>query len=362
MNPPVQLHLVAGFLGSGKTTAIVNACKLLAAQGRRTGVVTNDQGKYLVDTAFFRLEDLPAVEVGGGCFCCNYDHLEQQLNHLIEKFNPEVIFAESVGSCADLVATVVRPMLELQNSPLKPASFSVFADARLLRLYLEGQPLPFSEQVVYIFEKQIEEAGLLILNKIDLLTPEQAEHLTALAQARWPEKTMRRQVSLTPDGVQGWVDVIGQGIPACSVEPLEIDYQRYGAGEQRLAWLDQEVIIDARGGDLTHTARTVISSVLDAIAGRGARVGHLKFIVRGSTAGAGKVSITAPVSGAEPVEIAELTGDRLSLLINARVELPAGELEALVMQALNSAAGPGAWTSVDLQAFHPGFPSPTHRL
>ena len=31
-------------------------------------------------------------------------------------------------------------------------------------------PMPFSEDVVYIFDKQIEEAGLVVINKMDLLT------------------------------------------------------------------------------------------------------------------------------------------------------------------------------------------------
>src|SRR5512142_726693 len=108
-----HLHLVGGFLGSGKTTAIINAAKRLIAQGRRVGVITNDQGKYLVDTAFFRLESIPALEVTGGCFCCNYDDLKGRLAQLIASAGPEVIFAESVGSCADIVATVVKPLLEL---------------------------------------------------------------------------------------------------------------------------------------------------------------------------------------------------------------------------------------------------------
>ncbi|MBI4928606.1 MAG: cobalamin biosynthesis protein, partial [Anaerolineae bacterium] len=103
----MKLHLVGGFLGSGKTTAIIQAARLLMVQGQRVGVITNDQGKYLVDTAFFRLADLPAVEVTGGCFCCNYDDLDSSLEQLIAEAAPDVIFAESVGSCADLVATVV---------------------------------------------------------------------------------------------------------------------------------------------------------------------------------------------------------------------------------------------------------------
>ncbi len=154
----MQLHIVGGFLGSGKTTAILTAARSLMAQGKKVGIITNDQGRFLVDTAFFRLANLPAVEVTGGCFCCHYDDLDARVNELIAAQAPDVIFAESVGSCADLVATVVRPLLELRPEGEPPASFSVFTDSRLLRLYLKGESLPFCEEVLYIFRKQIEEA------------------------------------------------------------------------------------------------------------------------------------------------------------------------------------------------------------
>ncbi len=49
-----HLHLVNGFLGSGKTTAIVAAARQHIARGERVGIVTNDQGRYLVDTGFVR--------------------------------------------------------------------------------------------------------------------------------------------------------------------------------------------------------------------------------------------------------------------------------------------------------------------
>jgi G3E family GTPase len=50
----MQLHLVGGFLGSGKTTAILAAARELISQGKSVGIITNDQGKYLVDTSFFK--------------------------------------------------------------------------------------------------------------------------------------------------------------------------------------------------------------------------------------------------------------------------------------------------------------------
>ena len=166
----MHLHIIGGFLGSGKTTAIIGAAKYLAHQGLRVGVITNDQGRHLVDTAIMHTESLPAMEVTGGCFCCNFDDLNQRLAQLVDTHHPQVIFAESVGSCADVVATVVEPLLKLEIGVVKPNSFSVFSDIRLLRRFLLGQETPFSEDVNYIFVKQIEEAGLLIINKTDLLT------------------------------------------------------------------------------------------------------------------------------------------------------------------------------------------------
>ena len=119
----MHLHLVGGFLGSGKTTAIIGAARFLMAQGKRVGVITNDQGKFLVDTAFIRAMEIPAVEVAGGCFCCNYENLEERLEQLTASNRPDVVFAESVGSCADIVATVLKPLLHLRSE--NAASFQL---------------------------------------------------------------------------------------------------------------------------------------------------------------------------------------------------------------------------------------------
>ena len=111
------------------------------------------------------MADLPTVEVGGGCFCCNYDDLNERLDTLIANAQPDVIFAESVGSCADLVATVINPLLTYRKGSLVPSSFSVFCDSRLLRLNLLGESLPFSDNITYIFQQQIEEAGLVVIQQ-----------------------------------------------------------------------------------------------------------------------------------------------------------------------------------------------------
>jgi G3E family GTPase len=146
------------------------ACTELLKNGIRVGVITNDQGMQLVDTGFIRNADIPVLEVPNGCFCCNYNQLERSIQSLQDTTRPAVIFAESVGSCTDLVATVLKPMLQFR--PDIKVVISVFTDVRILPVMVKGSRL-FAD-VNYIYKKQVEEADVIIVNKTDLIT---SEHL-----------------------------------------------------------------------------------------------------------------------------------------------------------------------------------------
>ncbi len=357
----MNLHLVGGFLGSGKTTAIIHAAQALMARGQRVGVITNDQGKYLVDTDFFRLADLPAVEVSGGCFCCNYDDLDARLAQLIDTARPDVIFAESVGSCADIVATVVKPLLQLGHEGVSPSSFSVFADGRLLRRRLLGQDLPFSDDVVYIFDKQIEEAGLVVVNKSDLLNKSAADEVHALLSQHYPDKPYLLQSSLTVAGILPWLDKLQSGSLALPTTSLDIDYSRYGAGEAQLAWLDEQVSLRFPAGQGRSLVQKALAYLLAALNERQAGIGHLKFILQADGIPGGvKLSFTTLAEPGWEAKIPEIAGEEAGLLVNARVEMDAIDLKAMLKDAL--AQSGLQFTTHSEMAFHPPQPAPTHRL
>ena len=163
----MKLCLVSGFLGSGKTTAITTASKMLLRDKVRAAIITNDQGSQLVDTAFTTNLKIPTGEIKNGCFCCNYDQFHSEIQRLNQSTQPEIIFAEAVGSCADLVATVINPTLRFD--PATTITFSVFADGPVLLSMLDGRSLFISEDIQYIYKKQLEEANILVVNKSDML-------------------------------------------------------------------------------------------------------------------------------------------------------------------------------------------------
>src|SRR5258706_40172 len=64
--------MIGGFLGAGKTTAILKLARLLRSRGLRTGLITNDQSVGLVDTAVVPTDLFPAEEITAGRFCFRF--------------------------------------------------------------------------------------------------------------------------------------------------------------------------------------------------------------------------------------------------------------------------------------------------
>ena len=361
----MQLHLVGGFLGSGKTTAIAAACKLLAARKLTAGVITNDLGKYLVDTAFFDLQKIPAVQVTNGCFCCNYDDLTARLDQLVRAVQPDVVFAESVGSCADVVATVIKPLQELEQAAGGNATLTVFTDVRLFSPWLAGEELPFSENVMYIFAKQIEEAGLLVLNKRDLISPERAHTALEGARNRFTGKPIRLQNSLDQFQVETWLEDLNvmQSKPS-TLQSLYLDYNRYADGEAALGWLDAHLVfLIPAGGNLKQLAVDWIAGMSHELRNRKIGIGNLKLMLQ---AGAveGMVSLTAGDTAGWRAQVPDLKGKHLLALVNVRVEADPSVVHEVVLQAAQTCAAKvqGQVEEKDAEAFRPGFPKPQRRM
>ncbi len=358
----MEWHLVGGFLGSGKTTLITRAAKHLIEQGLQVGIVTNDQGATLVDSAFAQSLDMPTVEVTGGCFCCNYTDLENQLLNLRDSISPDIIFAESVGSCADLVSTVIKPYQQLSQLEITLNSFSVLTDVRLLRRYLNNQPLPFSDNVVYIFEKQIEEANLMMINKCDLIDKTEADRILHLAKQRFPEKTILLQSAFEDAKVDTWLREIRDSDDLTSLPSIHMDYDKYADGEARLAWLNETIVFTV-GESKGHA---VIKQFLNDLRHymKPYPIGHLKVLVANDIQQI-KVSLTNNIQDTWKEQIVDLHGYEVHCTINARIEASITDVEHVVEEALKNlkqALPSVTYTRTNQEAFHPQRPVPTHRL
>ncbi|MBS1597401.1 MAG: hypothetical protein JST75_04195 [Bacteroidetes bacterium] len=353
----MKIHVLNGFLGSGKTTAIRQACIGLMRDNIKVGVITNDQGIKLVDGGFFRSLQIPSRQVVSGCFCCNYNQFNTNMESLIETNKPDVIFAESVGSCTDIVATVLKPLQSFH--PSFELSFSVFADARLLLMLLKGNFSMFDESVNYIYKKQLEEATIIVINKIDLLSIEEDEEIKHLMDEKFQDKKLLFQNSTDPGSIRDWLEALNQNQFDKSSDSLTLNYDIYGAGEAKLAWVDEEITIRSSSRNALSDGGDLIKNIYERIKAFGYPVGHLKFLLNGDQ----KFSFTSIVEPSA-VKVIVKPADTVILLVNARVQTDLDELSRIIADAIEETT---RWSGCritinSLDAFQPGYPKPTHRM
>lgn len=352
----MKIHLLTGFLGSGKTTAIRNASAFLTSRGKRVGVIVNDQGIRLVDGDFLKALNIPSRQVTNGCFCCNYNDLDANIQSLIETNNPDIIFAESVGSCTDIVATVLKPLLKFR--PDTEVTISTFTDIRLLKMIVSGNQTTFDETVTYIYHKQLEEAGILVINKIDLISNSELIRVKQLVEEKYKNKILLYQNSQNEDSIAQWLNTLNQDTTAKSLDSLIIDYDIYAEGEAKLAWFDQDLEILSGDNNAIGHAEILVNTIFKKIREQRYSIGHLKFFINDKI----KVSFTS--NSPSVVQLKTSPAASVPVFINIRVQTDPETIARLVEDAIaetETVSGCKIIVSA-VSAFRPGYPKPTYRM
>ena len=252
--------------------------KRLTDQGLKVGLITNDQGRNLVDTAMLRAQGFATEEIPGGCFCCRFNSLVDAARKLTEASRPDVFIAEPVGSCTDLVATVTYPLRRLYGESFSVAPVSVLVDPiRAQRVFGLTRGGNFSEKVVYIYNKQIEEANLVVISKSDLLDAAALETLRVAIAAKFPGKEILAVSARNGTNLDAWFDRITSEEQAAG-QAMEVDYQVYADGEALLGWLNCTVQLSAKQAfDADKFLKRVAGEAQQRLLARQAEVAHLKM-------------------------------------------------------------------------------------
>lgn len=360
---PVYI-MVGGFLGAGKTSTISRLAAHYMAQGKRVGIVTNDQTTDLVDTHNLRSQGFDVGEVAGSCFCCNFNALTTTVEQLGAGHLPDVILAEPVGSCTDLVATVIRPLTQVYGVPLEIAPYGVILKpSHGLRILRGDATGGFSPKANYIFRKQIEEADFVVINRVDELSPAEVAELRSLIEGEFPGRPILQCSARTGIGFPALIEMLEQS-GAFGQRVMEVDYDVYAEGEAELGWLNSQVIVEASADFEVDTfLMDLIDRLHSCLLSTGSEAAHLKVIGL-CEGGYAVANLVSNITGPELSLASHLVTRSANVVVNARVATDPSELEAIVRDELSAATAaiPAAHRILTLQSFRPGRPVPTHRI
>jgi Ni2+-binding GTPase involved in maturation of urease and hydrogenase len=356
--------MIGGFLGAGKTTAVLALARDLRKAGKRPGLITNDQSFHLVDTAMLEAHGFEVEEIGGGCFCCRFNSLVEASENLSRESRPDAFIAEPVGSCTDLRAAVSYPLRKIYGDDFEVAPLSVLVDpVRAERMLGLAEGRAFAPKVHYVYDKQLEEADAIVINKSDLLDRARLDRLRAALAARYPQAKLFAASARTGQGLDTWFDYVMTGEGGSQHAP-EVDYEVYAEGEALLGWLNCTAKI-AGGSEFDGNA--FVESLAARMSARmsDGEIAHLKMtlspdegndlavlnLVRNDVNAELSYRLHAPLAGGE-------------LIVNLRAQDNPEQLWLRTRTALNETAAEfGARATIGHhEFFRPAKPNPTHRM
>jgi G3E family GTPase len=165
MEKIVPVHILSGFLGSGKTTFLTQALDYYRMSGKKPAVLMNELGDVNLDGMLVD-DEVPMTEMLSGCICCTIrGDLGMELRELIKEHTPDVIFVECTGAANPIeILDGVTDASLLTKMELK-SLITIVDAAQLLERHKKGQGKTYR-----LMQDQIRCATELILNKTDLVS------------------------------------------------------------------------------------------------------------------------------------------------------------------------------------------------
>jgi G3E family GTPase len=360
--------MIGGFLGSGKTTAVASLAQRLSNRGIKVGLITNDQGQELVDTAMLRAKGYATEEIPGGCFCCRFNSLVEAADRLSESNRPDVFIAEPVGSCTDLVATVTYPLRRMYGDQFTIAPLSVLVDpVRAMRVFGLQAGSSFSPKVIYIFKKQLEEADIIVVSKSDLLGEGQFDELSAAIGLEFPKAKILKASARTGAHLDGWFDHL-ESSEQIEARVMDVDYDLYAEGEALLGWLNATVQLSSeREFDANQALTMLTTNLQNRFCVTGSEIAHCKMTFSPGS-GLGDIAVINLIRNDFVPELSIRLDQPVhsgQLIINLRAEDAPEGLAAALRESISDLTSqmPHLSASLEhLEKFRPGRPTPTHRV
>ena len=192
-----KVHLISGFLGTGKTTAL----KSLMAQknpDEKWVIIVNEFGEIGIDGAVLSDNGIPVAEIAGGCLCCVAGpQMSNTVAKMLRDVAPDRLMIEASG-----LAHAASVIDELKTPPLDQ-SLEIGAVFTVVDPRQFVTP-DYAQQALY--KDQIGVCDVLVPSKTDLCSAAVLAEFREKAAKLFPPKALVAEVDNAQMNIE-WLDI-----------------------------------------------------------------------------------------------------------------------------------------------------------
>lgn len=206
----MKFAVISGFLGAGKTTVMM----ALTKHDPAAAMISNDlgEGVELADHRFAALSGCAASQITDECICFCHDRLLEELEARFSE-GRELVVSDIPGFGVGALEHVYHGL----SGRLDFAPFTVIVEPAAIETLRAGGDM------AHIQDSQLREADLIVLNKCDLLSPEEIAAACAYLAGRYPEAKVLPISARRGDGIDALFRALTEG--SASMRHPEIDYE-----------------------------------------------------------------------------------------------------------------------------------------
>lgn len=220
LSDDMKISQIAGFLGSGKTTALMKIVDELMKRGHKIAIIVNDVGDISVDAKFIEAHGLKAKEISGGCICCQIaGTFAETIAKLHDTFDPDITIVEPSGVAIPWGLKRAAEYSEAKTDMvIVHAPVITLVDATRIDMLVRA--------VKRLVETQIREADVCFVNKVDTASVEEIIKTEKLIKEMNPKAEIAHMSSETGEGILFACDLIENRVSPRYDEAVEAELLR----------------------------------------------------------------------------------------------------------------------------------------
>ena len=279
--------VVSGFLGAGKTTAMIAFSRDIKRRGLGSpAVLANDLGAgNIVDAEFCAAAGVMTLPISGGCICYQHENLVGKL-HQLETAGADVIFSDIPGCGIGALDHVYLEINDKEKDEFDLMPFTCIVDPERMRMVMPEQAgLNLPEEMRFLLDAQMAEADLIVVNKIDTISEEKVDAICDFIRSVYPKTPVMTMSAMKGQGISEVVDYLLSNKSEAVHREIGYGSDEFIAAEEKMSWYNTRVYLQNREEkniDFNEVISDIFEGIRSGLKASDCNVPHLKMFAADS--------------------------------------------------------------------------------